>query len=268
MAALNDLPSPLEKRLAYGTAVLSSLLWVACVVPGAVLADPSLPDDLSTPMYRGALLLVPALLLLVACPVAAVLATHPLGVRALLAWGDAFVTLYTATALAAGHPSRVGVVAAIGLAVLGAVSVRDAIRIGRAAAKDPPEDVPPRANDARLALSLLALLTPASVLARGAGERASWLAPFAFVALGALGERFSHDLRGLRRTCAGCLVVLGAHLVISVRYALNEGRPPIVGWTWAGWAAFTLTFVVLACPVLWVLALAKPSRVAAEAATA
>ena len=115
MASSDDLPSPLEKRLAYGTAVVSSLLWVACVVPGAVLADPMLPDDLSTPMARGALLLVPALLLLVACPVATVLSTHPLSLRAILAWGDAFVTIYTATALAASHPGRIAGVAATAL---------------------------------------------------------------------------------------------------------------------------------------------------------
>jgi hypothetical protein len=260
VATPDDLPSRPETRYAYAISVLASLVWVACVIPGVRLADPTRPDDLATPMARGALLLVPALLLLVACPIAAVLSNHPLGLRALLAWGDAFVTGYTAVALAVARPGRVviGLVPALGVLTL--VSVRDAIRIGRASAVEPPVDMPPRYTDVRLACAILALLAPASLLASGTDERASWLAPFAFVAVGALGERFARTVRSLRRTFTACLAILGAHLVIAVRFSLVEGSPKTLAWTWAGRAAFGLSCAILVVSLVWLASLRRPPR--------
>ena len=90
MAAMPDAsPGRIETSLAYAGAALSSLVWVGCVVPG-VRVPVGEPDDAWTPMGLNPLLLVPALLVLVAGPVAAVLARGVAAHRSLLAAGDAF----------------------------------------------------------------------------------------------------------------------------------------------------------------------------------
>src|SRR5262245_39747959 len=184
-------PRPLEVRFAYATAAAASLAWVTCVMPGARLADPAALDDLATPMHRGAIYLVPALFLLIAMPIAAVLARHAMALRGLLAWSSVFVTLYAAIAVVASAPRAFGWVPAVALAAVGAVSLRAPLRIGRVGSLDGPADIPSSAADVRVALSLLFLLTPADVLIRGSEERASLLMPFVFVAIGAVGERWS-----------------------------------------------------------------------------
>lgn len=265
MATVPDLtPSRREYAMAYAIAFVASLLWVACVIPGVRLADPALPDDYATPMHRGALVLVPALLLLVAVPFGALLSTHALGVRGLLAASSTFVALVAAGAMAASKPQGILWAGVIHLAALGLVSARDGVRVARAAAADDYVDVPPGHADLRLVLSVLAFLVPASVLALGAGERASWYAAYIFLLVAAAGDRFSRTLVGLRRTCALALALLGAHLVVGVRYLLTSGVPTPAGWTWSGWTAFGMSLGLVALSLSWLGLLVRP-RAAAEA---
>ena len=272
MAPPDDLPSPRETFLAYAVATAGSLVWIACVVPGVDLAEGGIPNDHATPMARATLLIVPALLFLVAGPVGAVLARSIAGYRAMLAAADAFVSFFFAGALWFSGPSapvRAGV--SIALLVVGVAAVIECIRAARAGARDfapdgtplPPTERPalpegapdPSRGGLRLALSIFVLLTPASVLASSGSERASFLAPFAFVAVSALGGRLARTLVDLRLTTALLLVILAAHLAISVRFALNEGFPPPLRWTPAGWVAFGLSLSVLALSALWALVL-------------
>ncbi|HVG93385.1 MAG TPA: hypothetical protein VND21_02975 [Planctomycetota bacterium] len=261
MTSLPDqAPGRGEHAMAYSIAFLATLLWVACVMPGARLHDPSLPDDLATPMHRGALVLVPALILLVAAPFAAILSTHALGVRGLLAWSSAFVSIVAAGAMIAAGPKGILWGGVVHLTALGLVSVRDGLRVSRAAAADEPEDVPPTHADLRLVLCVLAFLVPASVLAIGPGERASWYAAYSFVMVAAAGDRFSRTLVGLRRACAACLALLGTHLVVSVRYLLSGGTPAPDGWTWAGSTAFFMSVGLAGLSLTWLGLLVRPRR--------
>ena len=246
-----DLPSPTEVRLAYAVALLSTFVWVAAVMPGVRLADATLADDLASTMHRGAVFLVPALLLLVAVPVAAVLARQALALRGLLAWSAVFVALYTAVALWSAGPRGLqwGIVAA--LVVVTVASVRDALLLGRAAPDDAGAGAGPRTADVRLAVSLLALLTPAGVVALGHDELGTWLVPFVFLALGAAGERFATSLRVLRIAAVLCLLTLALHLVVGVRYALTVATPASAGWTTWGTTTFVVALVVLALLLAW-----------------
>jgi hypothetical protein len=255
VAPPDDLPSPRETSLAYGTTGLAALVWIACVVPGVVLADATLADDLATPMARGALLILPALLLLITGPIAVLISGRPETLRSLLASGDAFVALFSAGVMLharRGDTSRL--VAAIGLLVLFAVAVRDAIRPAFAA---PSPDGAPlrRGGGLRLALALAALLMPASLLTRNSGERASLLAPFAYVALSALGSWLARGVIGLRLTAALLLVGVSAHLAIAIRYAIEDAAPPYERWTIAGGAAFGFALVTLAVTAMWTIGL-------------
>lgn len=273
MAPPDDLPSPRETFLAYAVATASSLVWIACVVPGVDLAEGGTPNDHATPMARATLLIVPALLFLVAGPVGAVLARSPSGYRALLAAADAFITFFFAGALwFSGPRDLVRSIVSLGLVVVGGIAVVECVRAARAgdepgpsargpgpspSGSDPalsgsePATSDPGRGGIRLALSILFLLTPASLLAGTGGERASFLAPFAFVAVSALGGRLARTLVDLRLTTALLLAILAAHLAISVRYALNEGLPPPLRWTAAGWVAFGLTLAVFVLSGLW-----------------
>lgn len=241
-----DLPSPVETRLAYVTALLSTFVWVAAVMPGVELADRTLADDLASTMHRGVVYLVPTLLLLVAMPVAAVLARQPVALRGLLAWSSVFVAGYTASALWAASPSGFRLAAAVALTVAAVAAVRDALILGRAASDDAGTRGP-RTADVRLAVSLLALLTPAGLMASGHDEQATWLVPFVFLAVAAAAERFAASLGVLRGAAALCLLALGLHLVVGVRYALEVATPAAAGWTGWGTATFALSIVVLAC---------------------
>lgn len=280
MAPPDDLPSPRETGLAYAVATASSLVWIACVVPGVELAEGGIPNDHATPMARATMLIVPALLFLVAGPVGAVLARNIAGYRALLAASDAFIAFYFGGALwFKGPHDTARVLVTLGLVAVGIAAVIECVRAARAGAStEETEGEPgatPGAGDGpalsaaeseggrggvRLALSILILLTPASLLAEGGGERASYMAPFAFVAVSALGGRLSRTLTDLRLTTALLLVILGGHLAISVRYALNEGLPHPLRWTAAGWVAFGLTFAVLALASLWAAVLISRRR--------
>lgn len=271
MAPPDDLPSPRETGLAYAVATASSLVWIACVVPGVELAEGGIPNDHATPMARATMLIVPALLFLVAGPVGAVLARNIAGYRALLAASDAFIAFYFGGALwFKGPHDTARVLVTLGLVAVGIAAVIECVRAARAGASTeetegepgatPDTDVDGGRGGVRLALSILILLTPASLLAEGGGERASYMAPFAFVAVSALGGRLSRTLTDLRLTTALLLVILGGHLAISVRYALNEGLPHPLRWTAAGWVAFGLTFAVLALASLWAAVLISRRR--------
>ncbi len=255
MALPDDLPSPRETSLAYGTTGLAALVWIACVVPGAVLRDGGLSDDLATPMARGDLFLLPALLLLVTGPIAILLAARADSMRSLLAAGDAFVTLFAAGILLHtrhGDPARL--VAVLALAVLFVVAVRDAFRPAKAG-PPPPTDasgvVAGGGGSLRLALALTALLMPASLLTRGPAERASYLAPFAYVAISALGSRLSRSLVGLRLTAALLLVGVSIHQAVAIRYAVEEAKPEATGWTPAGYAALGLAVLCFLSTGVW-----------------
>ncbi len=275
MAPPDDLPSPRETFLAYAVATASSLVWIACVVPGVDLAEGGTPNDHATPMARATLLIVPALLFLVAGPVGAVLARSPSGYRALLAAADAFITFFFAGALwFSGPRDLVRSIVSLGLVVVGGIAVVECVRAARAgdepdpspSGSDPARSGPepatsdPGRGGIRLALSVLFLLTPASLLAGTGGERASFLAPFAVVAVSALGGRLARTLVDLRLTTALLLAILAAHLAISVRYALNEGLPPPLRWTAAGWVAFGLSLAVLVLSGLWTAVLCARRR--------
>ena len=262
-------PGRLETSLAYAGAALSSLVWVGCVMPG-IRVPPGMSDDAATPMGLGALFIVPALLLLVAGPVAAVLARGIVASRALLAAGDAFVTWFVAgIVFFASHrgPGILLVVAA--LLGMGAVAVRDAVvvlREGSDAQPDSDSGVSRRYTDLRLALSILALLTPAQLLVEPGRERASLLAPFAYVAISALGERFAASERGLRLTGAILFALVAAHLVIALHYVLTTSARALVGgdrgvpWTWAGTATLALALGVLATAIVRAVAIARGPR--------
>ena len=255
MALPDDLPSPRETILAYGTTCLTSLVWIACVVPGAVLADPGLSSDSATPMARGDVLLLPALLLLVTGPIAILLAARADGLRSLLAAGDAFVTLFAGGILLSGRRGDTPrLVAALALAVLFVVAVRDAFRPAKAG-PPPPADASGVAvgggGSLRLGLALTALLMPASLLTHGPVERASYLAPFAYVAISALGSRLAHGLLGLRLTAALLLLGVSIHQLVAIRYAVEDGRPEATGWTPAGYGALGLALLCLVATGAW-----------------
>ncbi len=272
MAPPDDLPSPRETSLAYAVATVSSLVWIACVVPGVDLAQGGIPDDHATPMARATLLLVPALLLLVGGPVGAVLARSRTGFRAMLAASDAFVALFFAGALwFSGSRDTTRSLITVGLLVVGLAAVVECVRAARAggAGTEDGDGVGASASDGdgegrggglRLALSILILLTPPSLLASTGGERASYLAPFAYVAVSSLGSRLGRTLVDLRLTTAVLVVILAAHLAVSVRYALNEGVPHPLRWTPAGWVALGLALAVLGLAGLWSAALLARRR--------
>jgi hypothetical protein len=226
-------------------------------------------------MARATLLLVPALLFLVAGPVGAVLARNVAGYRAMLAAADAFIAFFFGGALwFSGTAGTVRTLVTLGLLVVGVAAVIECVRAARSGGDVVPDGTPAdgdgaeaqaprtdrRGSGLRLALSILILLTPPSLLASTGGERASYLAPFAFVAVSALGSRLSRNLVDLRLTTAALLVILAAHLAVSVRYALNEGLPHPLRWTPAGWVAFGLAFAVLGLAALWAAALVARRR--------
>lgn len=260
MAPPDDLPSPRETSLAYGTTGLASLAWIACVIPGTVLLDPSVPEDFATPMTRGALLILPALLLLITGPIAVLLASRPESMRSLLAAGDAFVTLFAAGVFLHGRNGDLSrLVAALALVGLAVVAIRDAVLPARAgpATADAPG---PAGGGLRLALASFALLMPTSLLMTGSRERASLLAPFAWVAISALGSRIARGAAGLRLTAAVLLAGVSAHLAVAVRYAVEEGEPATSSWRAAGLVAFGLAAAAFLVTTLWAIGLALRLR--------
>src|SRR5262245_41904709 len=274
MGDRNDaVPGRAETVLAYATAALASLVWVGCVAPAIRVDGIGREDDALTPMARGALLLLPALLLLIPGPVASLLTRGPSAHRALLACGDAFVALWTGGAVwAVGAHGGATTVIVIVLFLIAGLAVRDAVLGLSAGGETGEEDTPPpppRYGDLRLMISLLALLTPVSLVTVGGQERASLLAPFAYVAVSSLGSRGSDGERGLRLTAATLHALVAAHLVVALRYVIVEVEPEPRSWTWPGCVTMALAVVVLLTAVSRVavlVAMKSSPRPATEAA--
>ncbi|MDF1702400.1 MAG: hypothetical protein P1V36_14720, partial [Planctomycetota bacterium] len=212
-----EAPTRGEGLLAYVLSALTTLLWVGCVLPAGHVADATAGADASTPVHRDAILLVPALLLLVIMPVGCTLARRARGLRAVLAGVDAFVAFYVAIALlvvgfVGDAPS---IVAVLTLFALGAMAVVEVVRHTASERADSDQSA---LCGARLALSLLVLILPLHILMHPDVERASLLAPFVFIAVGAGGSRIARHMRGLRRTAAVLQLLLAVHLLITLRY--------------------------------------------------
>lgn len=248
------LPTKIETILSYTCAAVASLVWMGGVVPGTwAPGDDARADDRWTPLARGAPLLLPALLLLIAGPISGVLCRGPTALRALLAAGDAYVTGVMAVALYATHDRDPALLVAMAfLTIICLVALRDAVVVVKDGGADtgwrgdpaaPPRSF--RTTDVRLALSMLVLLTPAQLFAEPHRERASLLAPFAYVAISALGSRFATTERSLRLTGTVLVALVASHLVVAVRYVLGEGESAGRRWTWAGNTTFTLACAVL-----------------------
>jgi len=95
----------------------------------------------------------------------------------------------------------------------------------------------------RLALCLLALLTPSWLLVQDGWELASLLVPYALVAIGAGGALLARTETGLRFTAASLHLAFAAHLFVVLRYTIFEvntvRRPGFTevspfGWTTLG----------------------------------
>lgn len=247
-------PSRTQAVFAYVLSALTTLLWLGCVIPGGKLADPTLLDDLATPMHREALLLVPGLLLLTVLPVGFTLARREEGLLAVLASTDAFVALYAGIVLTSIQtiqgPSGVAALALLfTLAVLSGVEAWRCLRAARQRGA-----VPRALRGARLALCILVLMVPPQFLLEEGTERASWLGPFVFVALSAAGARLARTGRGLRLTAGLLQLLLAVHVLITVQYTLFEATEPAViervtlaGQLTRGVAAAVLLAAVLQC---------------------
>jgi hypothetical protein len=245
---------------AYAISAASTMLWVGCVLPAGRLVDPSLLEDLRTPIHRASVLLVPALLLLIVGPVAVTIARTAVGVRAILASVDAFVCAYAAIALAVLEPCpglpmfRVLVGTLVLLAVL---SVGEIVRWVRSVL---PGHAPPRPVGLRLAIAALVLLLPSWLLVQPGCELASLLAPFAAVALSAGGARVARTQKGLRLTAALVHLGVAGHLFVTLRYTIYAADPPFANVGGGGYAVLGAAVLVLALAGLHLAAHVRARR--------
>lgn len=239
-----EAPTRGEGLVAYVLSTLTTLLWVGCVLPAGAPVMPAMGSDASTPVHRDAILIVPALLLLVIMPVGCTLALRPRGMRAVLAGVDALVALYVATALVSvGFVSDpTSIVAVLTLFVLGAMAVVEVIRYTTSNSDTFDQSA---LCGARLALALLVLILPLHILMHPQVERASLLAPFVFIAVSAGGSRIARNMRGLRRTAAVLQLVLAIHLGISLRYSVFRTDPAIGDLYVSGQATLALAGAVV-----------------------
>jgi hypothetical protein len=259
----DDAPGSAETVLAYLGAGLATLVWVGCVIPGARLSEATRDDEAATALGRGAIFLLPALFLYVTGSVGTTLAARGTALRAALAAGDGFVTLYVAGALSWAKLSDGGLMAIVGvLIVVGLLSLREAVRVvvggGDAEGEDAPVAPPGgRWGDVRLGLSILVLIAPAWLFSNPQSERASLLAPFFYVAVSAGGARLAKTARGLRLTAALLMALLAAHLVVAIRWVLDEGSPAVAGTTAVGHATVAAAAVVFVLTVARVVLIAR-----------
>ncbi len=259
-----DTPSRLETIPAYVLSAITTLLWVACVLPSGTLAQPDLNEDWATPLHREPILLVPALLLLIAVPTACTISRYRRGMRGVLASTDAFVMCYTGIALLAEGLANdlqtlIGIVL---LFAVGALSILEAIRCTR---QTPPDDMGHSMAGLRLALCIMVLVVPMSLLIEPNVERASLLAPFVFVAISAAGARLARDMRGLRRTAALLQLLLAMHLVVTIRYTIYRAEPTLADVNMAGRVTMGLCLVVAGFALLQLLLLMRPRKTTAGA---
>ena len=221
-----EAPTRGEGFVAYVLSALTTLLWVGCVLPAGHVATAGAGPDAATPVHREAILLIPALLLLIAVPVGCTLARRSAGLRAVLAGMDGFVVLYVGLAMLGEGLVRDGatMTAAALLLGLAALSFVEVLRLVR------PEGQPDRAtalSGARLAISLLVLFLPLHILRQPHIERASLLAPFLFVAVSAGGARMAQEMRGLRRTTALLQLLMSLHVLVTLRYTIYRTSPTL-----------------------------------------
>lgn len=250
---------------------LTMLLWVACVLPAGPLVG-GVAEDLATPLYREAWLLVPALLLLIIGPVGVVLSTTRTGRLAVLALTDAFIAGYAGLGLwLSGLPqisaSPFGSLPELGtllaatlvglLLALSALSLYETIRVMRFGAD---ATVLPLLKGLRLAICLLVLITPAWLLVQGGRELASLLVPFGLVAISAAGAAFSRAPLSLRFTASLVYLALAAHVVVTLRYTIFDGTPVFQKVTYLGWGTLALAGGVLLLALAQVLYLGRRSR--------
>lgn len=247
-----EAPTRGEGLTAYVLSALTTLLWVACALPAGESVSPGAGSDATTPVHRDAILIVPALLLLIAMPVGCTLARRPRGMRAVLAGVDSFVALYVAIAmLAVGFvgdgPSFVALVT---LFALGAMAGVEVVRYTNATSDHIEQSA---LCGARLALSLLVLILPLHIVMHPEVERASLLAPFVFIAASTGGSRIARHMRGLRRTAAVLQLVLAVHLLISLRFTIFRTDPGIGALYWSGVATLVLASSVVFVALLQLL---------------
>ena len=239
-----EAPTRGEGLVAYVLSTLTTLLWVGCVLPAGAPVMPDMGSDAGTPVHRDAILIVPALLLLVIMPVGCTLAVRPRGMRAVLAGVDALVALYVAIALVtvgfvSDPPS---IVAVVTLFALGGMALVEVVRYTTSTSDTFDQSA---LCGARLALSLLVLILPLHILMHPQVERASLLAPFVFIAISAGGSRIARHMRGLRRTAAVLQLVLAIHLGISLRYSVFRTDPAIEELYVSGKATLALSGAVV-----------------------
>jgi len=259
-----EAPTRTEAFLAYGISALTTLLWVACVLPAGILAGPGVTGDDAVPLHRQAILLVPALLLLIAVPVGSTLARRVRGMRAVLATTDTFVMFYVALALLAEGVVRDGatVGAVLLLSTVGTLSALETWRTTRP--RDLAPRTPPWLAGGRLALCLLVLVLPLHILLAPDVERASLLAPFFFVAVSAGGARLARHMQGLYRTGALVQLLLAAHLLITLRYTIYVTEPALTDVLATGTVVMALAAAVLLVTALQLVVTLLPRPTAAE----
>ena len=229
--------------VAYAMSGLTMVLWVACVLPAGQLAEAA-AEDVATPLYREAWLLVPAMLLLIIAPVGVVLSTTRTGRLAVLALADAFIAGYAGLGLLASGFARIDLPAVRGLpgveallattfAVLPAVlvglllalsflSLYEVVRVLRGGGD---ARVPRLFKGIRLAICLLVLITPTYLLVLGERELGNLLVPFALVAVSASGAAFAQRPLSLRLTASLVHLALALHVLITLRYTIYEAEP-------------------------------------------
>lgn len=241
------LPTVRGRAIAYAISMLGTLLWAGCVLPAGRIPEGFL-EDLSTPLGREAWLLIPALLLLIVGPVGVMLSRTRVGLAAVLASTDAFVAFYMATALTVWG-AFYGTVSAVLVGLLWGVGAMSAIEVGRLLRQGPDADLTPYLRGLRLALCILALLTPSWVLVQGGRELASLLVPYAIIAVGAGGAAMARTELGLRFTSAILHLAFAVHVFVVLRYtifeAADEARPPISEVTAFGWFTLGVSALIL-----------------------
>ena len=249
-----------EALAAYALSGLTSLLWVACVIPAGPLLDPSQPEEVTTPMYREAVLLVPALFLLTVLPVGFTLARRTHGLTALLASTDAFVAFYSGLAfLLLNRPldpaGTVCVALLFAMGTLSSLEIWHSLR-GREGGRSLQA-----AQGTRLALCILILVVPSRFLLETGAERASWLGPFVLIAISAAGARLATSDRGLRRTGALVQLAVAVHIAVTLRYSLLHASPLFISIDVPGEATLLLAGLLVVFAALQFLSLLRtPAR--------
>ena len=252
------LSAPRAQALAaYALSTLATLVWVACVLPAGPLLNGVSDTDAATPMHREALLLVPALMLLVLLPVGITLAQQRRGALAVLASTDAFVALYAAATVALLLPfedvaTRVLIIV---LTAVGLLSVIEALRCMRRTERRLRRRL---LRGLRLACCLLVIMIPAKLLLEDGVDRASLLAPFLVIAVSAGGALMFHSTAALHATSGLIQIALATHVLVTVQYTLHDQTPAFQAIAWPGYVAWMLAGALVAAAVLqWGLLLAK-----------